>query len=181
MPFARSGEKRASEGGAPGKLVAPTLHPGLGCLAPERYGRPAPGTRDPTALCPSELPLKRQIPGPKSGSDHAWDGSCLPLPSAPTPAAAPCMELDLVASSAVLTQVQWGQSSVWACPWMPRFLPAVSIFSLSCSPLFPALGQPPPPGALHFLLHALFRAHLLGGPLISPPGGLGSQAPSVIL
>lgn len=75
VPFARSGEKRASEGDAPGRPIGldPT-HPGLGCLAPERYGRPAPGARAPTALCPSELPLKRQIPGPEPGSDRAWDG-----------------------------------------------------------------------------------------------------------
>ena len=47
--------------------------------------------------------------------------------------------------------------------------------------LFPSLGQPPPPGDLYLRLHALFRAHVLGGPLISPPAGLGSQAPSVIV
>lgn len=44
-----------------------------------------------------------------------------------------------MASSAVLTQVLWRQSSGWACPWMPRLLPAVSSFSLSCSPLWASL------------------------------------------
>ena len=173
VPFARSGEKRASEGDAPGRPVDldPT-HPGLGCLAPERYRRPAPGARAPTALCPLELPLP--------GSDHTWDRPP-PLPSAPTLAAAPCMELDPVASSAVLTQVRWGQNSGWSCPWMPRLLPTcpVSAFLVpSCSLLWASLH---PWGALHLLRHTPFRAYLLGGPLILPPGGLGSQAPSMIM
>ena len=104
-----------------------------------------------------------------------------PLPSAPTLAAAPCMELDPVASSAVLTQVRWGQNSGWSCPWMPRLLPTcpVSAFLVpSCSRPWASLH---PWGALHLLRHTPFRAHLLGGPLILPPGGLGSQAPSMIM
>lgn len=97
-------------------------------------------------------------------------GMILPLPSAPTSAAAPCMELDLVASSTVLTQVRWGQNSGWSCPWMPRLLPTVSSFSISCSRLFPALGQPPPLGS-----PPPSPAHPLQGPSPGWPPDLASR------